>query len=47
LKTAQGRRLDVTKQDEIDAVADLISKSGRGLYGLLTTPVSEPLAAYH
>src|SRR4029077_11749142 len=31
----QAVRLDVTKQDEINAVADLISKSGRGLYGLV------------
>jgi len=35
LKNVQAVRLDVTKQDEIDAVADLISKSGRGLYGLV------------
>src|ERR1700739_1950082 len=35
LKNVQAVRLDVTKQDEINAVADLISKSGRGLYGLV------------
>lgn len=35
LKNVQAVRLDVTKQDEIDAVADLISRSGRGLYGLV------------
>jgi len=35
LKNVQAVRLDVTKQDEIDAVADLISNSGRGLYGLV------------
>ena len=35
LKNVQAVRLDVTKQDEIDAVAGLISKSGRGLYGLV------------
>lgn len=35
LKNVQAVRLDVTRQDEIDAVADLISKSGRGLYGLV------------
>lgn len=28
-------RLDVTKQDEIDAAVDLITKEGRGLYGLI------------
>jgi NAD(P)-dependent dehydrogenase (short-subunit alcohol dehydrogenase family) len=28
-------RLDVTKQDEIDAAVDLIRKEGRGLYGLV------------
>ena len=35
LKNVQAVRLDVTKQDEIDAAADLIGKSGRGLYGLV------------
>ena len=35
LKNVQAVRLDVTKQEEINAVADLISKSGRGLYGLV------------
>jgi NAD(P)-dependent dehydrogenase (short-subunit alcohol dehydrogenase family) len=35
LKNVQAVRLDVTKQAEIDAVADLIGKSGRGLYGLV------------
>ena len=35
LKNVQAVHLDVTKQDEIDAVTDLISKSGRGLYGLV------------
>ena len=35
LKNVQAVRLDVTKQDEIDAVVDLIRKSGRGLYGLV------------
>jgi len=35
VKNVQAVRLDVTKQDDIDAVADLISKSGRGLYGLV------------
>jgi len=35
LKNVQAVRLDVTKQDEIDAVAELIGKSGRGLYGLV------------
>ena len=34
-KNVQAVRLDVTRQDEIDAVADLIGKSGRGLYGLV------------
>lgn len=28
-------RLDVTKQDEIDAAVELITKEGRGLYGLV------------
>src|SRR5215472_2061720 len=35
LKNVQAVRLDVTRQNEIDAVADLITKSGRGLYGLV------------
>lgn len=35
MKNVQAVRLDVTRQDEIDAVADLIGKSGRGLYGLV------------
>ena len=35
LKNVQAVRLDVTRQEDIDAVADLISKSGRGLYGLV------------
>lgn len=35
LKNVQPVRLDVTRQDEIDAAADLIKKSGRGLYGLV------------
>jgi NAD(P)-dependent dehydrogenase (short-subunit alcohol dehydrogenase family) len=35
LKNVQAVALDVTKQDQIDAVADTIAKSGRGLYGLV------------
>jgi NAD(P)-dependent dehydrogenase (short-subunit alcohol dehydrogenase family) len=35
LKNVQAVRLDVTRQEEIDAAADLIGKSGRGLYGLV------------
>jgi len=35
LKNVQAVRLDVTRQEDIDAVAALISKSGRGLYGLV------------
>jgi len=31
----QGIRLDVTKQDEIDAAVETIRKAGRGLYGLV------------
>lgn len=35
IRNVQAVRLDVTRQDEIDAVAELIGKSGRGLYGLV------------
>jgi NAD(P)-dependent dehydrogenase (short-subunit alcohol dehydrogenase family) len=35
LKNVQAVRLDVTKQEDIDVVMALISKSGRGLYGLV------------
>ena len=35
LKNVQPVPLDVTKQEQIDAVAQLIGKSGRGLYGLV------------
>ena len=35
LKNVQAVPLDVTRQDQIDAVADVIRKSGRGLYGLV------------
>ena len=35
IKNVQAVRLDVTRPDEIGAVADLIGKSGRGLYGLV------------
>ena len=31
----QGIRLDVTKQDDIDAAVKLVEKGGRGLYGLV------------
>jgi NAD(P)-dependent dehydrogenase (short-subunit alcohol dehydrogenase family) len=35
IENMQGIRLDVTKQDEIDAAVDMISKAGRGLHGLV------------
>ncbi|HKE13100.1 MAG TPA: SDR family NAD(P)-dependent oxidoreductase, partial [Myxococcota bacterium] len=35
LKNVEAVRLDVTRQEDIDAVVALISKSGRGLYGLV------------
>lgn len=35
IENIQAVRLDVTKQDEIDAAAEFIKKQGRGLYGLI------------
>ncbi|PCJ47270.1 MAG: short-chain dehydrogenase/reductase [Gammaproteobacteria bacterium] len=35
IKNVQSVRLDVTRQDEIDAAVDLITKAGRGLDGLV------------
>ena len=35
IKNIQGVRLDVNKQDQIDAVVKTISEAGRGLYGLV------------
>lgn len=35
IKNVQGVRLDVTRQDEIDAAVQLISKAGRGLDGVV------------
>jgi NAD(P)-dependent dehydrogenase (short-subunit alcohol dehydrogenase family) len=35
IDNVQGIRLDVTKQDEIDAAVATVTKAGRGLYGLV------------
>jgi NADP-dependent 3-hydroxy acid dehydrogenase YdfG len=35
IKNVQGVRLDVTKQADIDAAVNTITKAGRGLYGLV------------
>jgi NAD(P)-dependent dehydrogenase (short-subunit alcohol dehydrogenase family) len=35
IKNVRAVRLDVTKQDDIDAAATTIEKAGRGLYGLI------------
>jgi NAD(P)-dependent dehydrogenase (short-subunit alcohol dehydrogenase family) len=35
IKNVQGIRLDVTKQEDIDAAVTTIRKAGRGLYGLI------------
>jgi len=35
MKNVKSVRLDVNKQDEIDAAVEMISKAGRGLYGLV------------
>lgn len=46
IENVQAVRLDVTKQDEIDAAVKTISEAGRGLYGLVNNAgvlVSSPL----
>jgi NAD(P)-dependent dehydrogenase (short-subunit alcohol dehydrogenase family) len=35
MRNVQGIKLDVTRQEQIDAAVDTISKAGRGLYGLV------------
>ena len=35
MENVQAVRLDVTKQEEIDAAVELVAKSGKGLYGLV------------
>ena len=35
IKNVQAVKLDVTRQDDIDAAVDTITKAGRGLYGLV------------
>src|SRR4030095_15833138 len=35
LKNAQARRLDATKQEDIDAAVATLKNAGRGLYGLI------------
>ena len=35
IKNVQAVKLDVTRQEDIDAAVDTITKAGRGLYGLV------------
>jgi len=46
IENIQGVRLDVNKQDQIDAAVKTITKAGRGLYGLINNAgvvVAQPL----
>jgi len=46
IENIQGVRLDVNKQDQIDAAVKTITKAGRGLYGLVNNAgvvVAQPL----
>jgi NAD(P)-dependent dehydrogenase (short-subunit alcohol dehydrogenase family) len=40
IKNVQAIRLDVTKQEDIDAALATITKAGRGLYGLVNNAES-------